>query len=343
MDGISLMRKILFALLCAWPTSGLADVVIEHKEVGCVAAGKFPRFEARFDPGEAVAQARVHFRPAGWPHWYSVPMKREGAAFFGVLPKPEKRLQKLEYYISATDAGFQESRTPERTPMVVSGPGGCQQNKVLAIALKKAAQVIVNAPEGIANAPLVPVGFSTDGVIAGAAASTGTGAAATGGGISTAVLLVGGVAVAGGAAAVAAGAGDGKPCTPSGGIELSVSTPLQGNLDCTNWPSGQQVVTITNRTCSDARNLTLTPTEVTRCSIPVPPTTGSPQPLTESVVPAGESRTFRGPVSPPPCRGGRTAPDQCTKEVTLMLNTSIGSASASYSYSLDFFACAPCN
>jgi hypothetical protein len=203
-------------------------IVIDHREVSCVVAGKFPRFEARFDPADTVARAQLHFKPEGWPHWYSVPMKQEGASFLGVLPKPDKKLEKLGYYISVVDRSFAESRTPEYAPIVVSGPGGCQQNKVLALALKKAAQVIVSGPEGIAHAPLVPVGFSTDGVVAGAAgapasaaasanASAGAGAATAGHGVSATLLVVGGVAVIGGGVAIAGAAHGGGGGSGGGG------------------------------------------------------------------------------------------------------------------------------
>ena len=164
-------------------------------------------------------------------------MKREGYSFVGLLPEPEKSLKKFEYYITATDRSFNESRTQEFSPDVVSGPGGCQANKVLASALVKAKSVLVSPPAGVANVAKVPAGFSSSGVIAGppvgeassapgsagssATVASGAGAAgvgaaaaggaAAGGGISTAVLVVGGVAVAGGAAAVAVkahGSGD---------------------------------------------------------------------------------------------------------------------------------------
>jgi hypothetical protein len=171
--------RVLLAVAVLWPAAARAQVAIEHDAVGCVAAGKFPRFTARLVPAESVARARLHFRPQGWPHWYSVPMARERDGFFGLLPKPEAKLARLEYYISVTDASFQESRTSEHAPAVVSGPGGCQQGKVLALAVR-AARVIVHSPEGVANAPLVPAGFSTDGVVAGATARGGTSTAAAG-------------------------------------------------------------------------------------------------------------------------------------------------------------------
>ncbi|HYN00994.1 MAG TPA: hypothetical protein VE359_00980 [Vicinamibacteria bacterium] len=55
----------------------------------------------------------MHFRPAGGPHWYSVPMKAEGGVFAGVLPKPKKSLQKLDYYIEATDTSFGSARSAQ--------------------------------------------------------------------------------------------------------------------------------------------------------------------------------------------------------------------------------------
>jgi hypothetical protein len=269
-------RRILISVLCGWPALASADALtIEHKEVGCVAAGKFPRFEARFDPANAVARARLHFKPEGWPHWYSVPMKQEGASFLGVLPKLDKKLEKFAYYISVVDRSFTESRTPEYAPGVVSGPAGCQQNKVLALGLRKAVQVIVSGPEGVLNAPLVPVGFSTDGVIAGVAgsgsaptaagasgagatagAASGTaaagGAAAAGGGISTALLVVGGVAVAGGATALA---------VKSGGADENRKVTIEGHVFVTvggqpGFPGGPPVVGAVVATSLDSRTAT---------------------------------------------------------------------------------------
>jgi hypothetical protein len=196
-------------------------ITIAHDGVDCIQAGKFPQFFARFDPKDAVSRARLHFRPSGWPHWYSVPMKLEGANFVGVLPKPEKSLTKIEYYLSVTDQNFGESRSEDHAPVVVSGPAACEQKKVLAAGLSRAGSVIVSPPQGIAGLPKVPLGFSGHSVVAGtsgtgstAAAGAGsadagpatatTAAAATGGGIGTTALVVGGVVVAGGAGAAVA-------------------------------------------------------------------------------------------------------------------------------------------
>lgn len=231
----------LLVCLVLVPFDASADgIAIDHKEVGCVVAGKFPQLFARFDPADSVARARVVFRPTGGPHWYSVPMKPEGLSFIGILPEPEKSLTKFDYYITVADKAFNESRTEEYSPIVVAVPGGCESGKVLAVALGKAKAVLVSPPDGIANLAKVPVGFSDNGVIAGASStgtstagssstgSTGTTTAGTGGaggGLSTTAvvgIVAGGAAVAG-AVAVAAGGGGGG--TSGGGTTGGGTTP----------------------------------------------------------------------------------------------------------------------
>ena len=246
-------------LLLLLPRAAPAQsIAIAHDAVGCIQANKFPQFFARFDPRDAVSRARLHFRPIGWPHWYSVPMTPEGANFVGVLPKPEKSLAKMEYYISVMDQSFGESRSQEYSPVVVSGPAACQQNKLMATALAKARSVIVSPPQGIAGLPKVPVGFSSDSVVAGAsgtgssvagsagaagaagagAAAAATTAAAAGGGIPTAVFVVGGLAVAGAGVAVAKGAGGGGD-GGSGPSAKSYAGPFNGQLTIvTAFPGG---------------------------------------------------------------------------------------------------------
>lgn len=218
---LCLLAGLVFSSVSAWADG----IVIDHREVGCVVAGRFPQLLARFDPAENVARARVAFRPTGGLLWYSVPMKQDGYNFIGLLPQPEKRLKKFDYYITVADKAFSESRTQEFSPDVVSGPAACQGNKVLASALVKAKAVLVNPPAGVANAAKVPLGFSANGVIAGAGSASGTSTAAAGaggagggaavgavasgaaaGGLSGAAIagiVVGGAAVAGGGVALA--------------------------------------------------------------------------------------------------------------------------------------------
>jgi len=196
-----------------------------------VVAERFPRLEARFQPGSLVRSARVVFRTEGGRFWYSVAMTPAAGSYFGVLPKPRATLSKLNYYIEVTGAGLESSRTEEHTADVVSGVGACRDGR-LALALTSAS-VLVSPPDGVVGAPLVPAGFSESGVTAGSglapaggaggttaagdaagAASTGggtasTGVAAAGGpGFSAMAVLLGGAALAGGAVALRGGGED---------------------------------------------------------------------------------------------------------------------------------------
>jgi hypothetical protein len=65
-------------------------LTIDHSGVSCVVADQYPQLEAALNPGDGVGRARIHFRPEGGVHWYSVPLKKEGLAYAGVLPKPRK-------------------------------------------------------------------------------------------------------------------------------------------------------------------------------------------------------------------------------------------------------------
>lgn len=214
-----LARSAPVALALLATTEARAAVTIEHSGVGCIVAERFPRFEARLDPAAEVSRARLHFRPAGGPHWYSVPMKAEGPVFAGVLPKPKKTLQKLDYYIEATDTSFGSARTAEYDPDVASGLGACQ-DKPVAGALSTASVLI----EGPAGAPLVPVGFDPQGVVS---ASGSAGASAGGGGLGKTALIVGGLAAAGAGVAVAAGGSSSSGETSGGGSAGGGPAPCQ--------------------------------------------------------------------------------------------------------------------
>jgi hypothetical protein len=190
-------------------------VSIDHTGVGCVIAGRYPRFDARLDPAGSVARARLHFRPEGGPHWYFVDMKSEAGLFRGILPKPQKSLHRFSYYIDVTDKGFNASRTAEFALDVASGPAACGKQKVLAGSLAKA-KVLIHAPEGVTGAPALPAGFASEGVVTVTSAGVETAATSgAGGGLGSTALIVGGLAAAGGAAAViATSKGEGGSSTP---------------------------------------------------------------------------------------------------------------------------------
>jgi hypothetical protein len=213
--------------LAGAPALEAAGPSIDHAPVACVQANRYPQLQARFDPVASVARALLHFRGPG-PHWYSVAMKADGAAYSAVLPRPKKSLKELRYYIEVTDRGFETSRTVEHTAAVVSGPGACQ-DKIVAGGLGSAS-VLLEAPAG---APAVPVGFDSTGVVAAGSASAGAaGTAATaagaagataGGGVGTTALVVGAGAVAAAGAAVAVSAGGSDGGGEGGGTQVGTA------------------------------------------------------------------------------------------------------------------------
>src|SRR5436190_3207936 len=94
---------------------------IDHKAVGCIVVGKYPKMNACFTPAAELARSRVYFRPEGVSSWYYVDMKSDQPCFTGTLPKPGKKLvgKKIEYYVEAQNKAFEPARTAEFAPVVV--------------------------------------------------------------------------------------------------------------------------------------------------------------------------------------------------------------------------------
>ena len=343
-----------------------AAVTIDHAAVTCIVAEKFPRFEARFAPAADVSRARLHFRPAGGPHWYSVSMKREGELFAGVLPKPKKNLKRMEYYIETTDSAFGSSRTADHDPVVESGPLACK-DRVLALMLDSASVLI----EGPAGAPLVPVGFDPEGVVAASvgtpvassASAVGTSSgAAKGGGIGTKGLVIAGAAVAtaGVAVAVASGGGSDTSSTTGGGTS---PTGAGGEGACTARPvtaslanalpaqrCGQRLavdVVVTNGSCAAITILSLQLTQNAAagpfCSAAVTQNSYAP---TVSSVAAGQTRTILSFFTNVFCCAGGSCPGvtTCSYDETFVVQTSAGPLPAgSVPLQVGFDpTCAPC-
>ena len=192
---------VLVALVCS-PVAFADAPAITHEPVGCIVAGRFPRFEARFDPRDGVSRARVHFRPPGRGIWYSVNMASEGTVFAGILPRPTTKLKHIDYYVEVTGTDFATARTREHSPIVVPRPEACAPGAVVAGVAGGGAVVVVEAPAG---APAFPSGFASGGVSA-AGAGVAAAAAAAGAGVSTAaVVAIVGVGAAAAGAAVALG------------------------------------------------------------------------------------------------------------------------------------------
>lgn len=223
------MKKLLLAglgVLVLTPRAVSAQTLnIDHQAVGCAVADKYPRFEARFDPADGVAVARVLFQAENAQQWYAVAMKAEGSAFSGVLPKPKKSLKAFKYYIEVTGKALGTNRTADYSTNVVGSSAECK-GKLMAGALGSAA-VLLQVPAGAAA---LPAGFASTGVVA---ASSGSAAAATGaaagggGGLGTGAV----VGIVAGAGAVAAGAvvAVGK----SGSSATTYSGPFNGPLSVT--------------------------------------------------------------------------------------------------------------
>jgi hypothetical protein len=150
-------------------------VEIDHKAVGCIVVGKYPKMNACFTPAANVARSRVYFRPEGTPSWYYVEMKSDQPCFTGILPRPGKKLvgKKIEYYVEAQDKSFAPARTAEYGPVVVNSAQECKKEA-------PAAPFLNNAT--VAVFPALPAGFIGGGIGTGAVigiAAAGAAAAGT--------------------------------------------------------------------------------------------------------------------------------------------------------------------
>jgi len=176
-------RGRLVGLVLAVLTPAIAHsqgLEIDHKAVGCIVVGKYPKMNACFTPAASLARSRVYFRPEGTPSWYYVDMKSDQPCLSGTLPRPGKKLvgKKVEYYLEAQDKAFTPSRTAEYAPIVVRSAQECKKNVPVAPFLNNAT---------VAVFPSVPAGFVGGGIgTAAVVGIVGAGAAVAG---TTAVIV----------------------------------------------------------------------------------------------------------------------------------------------------------
>jgi PKD domain-containing protein len=176
-------RSIWVGLILTTLTPTIArsqGIEIDHKAVGCIVVGKYPKMNACFTPAASLAQSRVYFRPEGTPSWYYVNMKSDQPCLTGILPKPSKKLvgKHVEYYLEAQNKTFVPSRTAEYAPIVVRSAQECKKNIPVAPFLNNAT---------VAVFPSVPAGFVGGGIgTAAVVGIVGAGAAAVG---TTAVVV----------------------------------------------------------------------------------------------------------------------------------------------------------
>jgi PKD domain-containing protein len=164
----------LVVLVASAATSRAEAVAIDHKAVGCIVVGKYPRMNACFTPTADLARSRVYFRPEGVSSWYYVDMKSDQPCFTGTLPKPGKKLvgKKIEYYVEAQNKAFEPARTAEFDPIVVKSVQECKKNVPVAPFLNNAT---------VAVFPSIPAGFVGGGIgTAAVVGIVGAGAAAAG-------------------------------------------------------------------------------------------------------------------------------------------------------------------
>jgi hypothetical protein len=222
------MRRILVGATLAALTPAMAHsqgVEIDHKAVGCIVVGKFPKMNACFAPVARLARSRVYFRPEGTSRWYYVDMKSDQPCFTGILPKPGKKLvgKKVEYYVEAQDKTFNPARTAEFQPIVVRSAQECKKDIPVAPFVNNAT---------VAVFPSVPAGFAAGGAV-GTAAVVG--------------VVGAGAAVAGTAAVIASNdettttttiATGGNPTTTTATTTTttSTSTSTTTTLKATNHP-----------------------------------------------------------------------------------------------------------
>jgi hypothetical protein len=248
-----------------------APVSIDHRDVGCIVAGQYPKLDACFSPEASVGRGRVLFRAAGSDPWYYVDMSRDGSCYSAVLPKPKPELKGFEYFVDVIDKAFAEAHKPERAPeqafnpRVVKKQDDCDPARKMALFLPRLANPIV---VGIARDPAGSVlsavaakaleskalltGFSSDGVIvsstgaapgaaSGSSASSGTSAATHAGGGLPKIAILGGVVAAGALVAVVAAGGGGSNggssagTAPGGGSGSPVAPGGQASTAAGQW------------------------------------------------------------------------------------------------------------
>jgi hypothetical protein len=231
------------------PAPAVASLTIDHKDVGCVVAGEYPKLDACFVPADALGKAEVHFRAAETDPWYAVALSADGPCHSAFLPKPNRDTAGFDYYIDAIDRSVAERFSPAGGPAspqhvtvvkdekdcgavarIARSVGKLAKPIVVAIVRDPAGNAVVGAVAEALAAKALLVGFSQQGVAlaTGAAASASTAGASTAaaggggggaaGGIGATTIAIGaGAAAAAVAVAVAAGGGGDSGSSSGGG------------------------------------------------------------------------------------------------------------------------------
>jgi Bacterial Ig domain len=281
---------------------------IDHEAPRCLVADKHPRLLACISPRAQAARARVYFRAGGTRDWYFVEMKPSGTCLEGVLPKPRRTLQHVDYYLSATDRSSEESRTGEHSPLVVPKEGDCREGL---------APFVPNAPvvatPASAGAAALPAGFG----VTGAGLSTGLVLGTVGGGAAVVGGIVAGGGEAGPTTTLAAGPSSTVAATPSTSATTTPTTTVPGAPTTTTLPAPTTTTTTlpgspTTTTLPTTTTTTLPVTATTTLpttTLPVTTTTTLPSTTTTTLPPTTTTTTL-----PPVTTTTTTLPTGCDQD-----------------------------
>jgi hypothetical protein len=99
---------------------------IDHHPATCTVAGKAISLCATITDDTQVAKARVFFRRSGETFFSFVDMTFGGMNFCATLPPPrEGKVRQIDYYVQATDDGFETQRTSGYLLQVMT-EGACE-------------------------------------------------------------------------------------------------------------------------------------------------------------------------------------------------------------------------
>jgi hypothetical protein len=288
--AVSRLSLLLLAALAdggLFPRPLVAETLsIEHEPPRCLVADKHPRLLACISPSAQAARARVYFRAGGTRDWYFVDMKPSGTCLEGVLPKPRRTLQHVDYYLSATDRSSEESRTGEHSLLVVPKEGDCRE-----------APFVPNAPvvatPASAGAAALPAGFG----VTGAGLSTGLVLGTIGGGVAVVGGIVAGGGEAGSTTTLDAGPSSTVAATPATSATTTPTTTVPGAPTTTTLP-GTPTTTLPGSPTTTTLPTTTTTTLPTTTTTTLPGATTTTIPgTTTTTLPATTTTTTLPPVT----------------------------------------------
>ncbi len=155
-------RAAVIAGLVVFPRLAAGDALeITHVAPECVPSGRYARVTATATPADRVASAELQFRGEDEDAFYAARMARAtDGAWRGSLPRPLRRLRRVEYRIVMTASDAQTSTTPVYAVDVRPDCEGVDA------ATEVAEPIVVRVPPGAPPVPPVPPAFSPAGVVA---------------------------------------------------------------------------------------------------------------------------------------------------------------------------------